>query len=98
LIVAVQHPRLTFCDAFRVPDGGKLPNINALTLVLNKIKLGGSNIGTPAEIQQMLEFTAEKGVKPRVEVRPMAEANQAIKDLKAGLPKFRYVLVNEKHV
>ncbi|KAM0335176.1 hypothetical protein ACHAQA_000217 [Verticillium albo-atrum] len=80
------------------PDGGELPNISAFRLILNKIKVGGSNIGTPAEIQEMLDFAAEKNIKPWVEVRPMAEANKAIRDFNAGLPKFRYVLANEKHI
>ncbi|KAM0272586.1 hypothetical protein ACHAQH_008644 [Verticillium albo-atrum] len=80
------------------PNGGEMPNINAFRLILNKIKVGGSNIGTPAEIQEMLEFATEKGIEPWVGVRSMADANKAILDFNAGLPKFRYVLASEKHV
>lgn len=45
----------------------------------------------------MLALAVEKKVKPWVETRPLQEANQAIVDLAAGKPRYRYVLVNEKH-
>ncbi|KAG9511778.1 GroES-like protein, partial [Aureobasidium melanogenum] len=62
------------------PDGGNLPPINAFTLIGNGIKVGGSLIGTPQEIEEMLQLAADKGIKPWIEVRPMKEANQAIID------------------
>ncbi|CAM1510618.1 Fc.00g009530.m01.CDS01 [Cosmosporella sp. VM-42] len=79
------------------PDGGKLPPVNAFTLLANNIKLGGSGIGSPAEINQMLEFAAEKDIRPWVELRPLKEANQVVQDMDAGKARYRYVLVNEKH-
>lgn len=45
----------------------------------------------------MLDLAVEKGVKPWVQTRPMAEANQAVQDMIAGKARYRYVLVNEKH-
>lgn len=42
----------------------------------------------------MLQFCVDKDIHPWVELRPMKEANQAILDLSAGKPRFRYVLVN----
>ncbi|KAF5712264.1 NADP-dependent alcohol dehydrogenase 6 [Fusarium mundagurra] len=57
-------------------------------------RIAGSNIGSPAEIKEMLQLVADKNVKPWVEMRPMSEANQAIIDFEAGKPRFRYVLVN----
>ena len=81
----------------RVPDGGEIPPINAWTLVLSGIKIGGSAVGSPGEIKEMLELAADKKIKPWIEKRSLKEANQAILDLAAGKPRFRYVLVNEKH-
>lgn len=43
----------------------------------------------------MLQLAADKGLKPWVEERPMREANEVLKDLEAGKPRFRYVLVNK---
>ncbi|CAK7221303.1 hypothetical protein SCUCBS95973_004448 [Sporothrix curviconia] len=75
-----------------LPDGGVLPNINAFTLVGNGIKVGGSAIGAPHEIQEMLKLAAEKEIKPWVTVRPMSDANMAIVDMEAGKARYRYVL------
>ena len=48
----------------------------------------------PAEIEEMLQLAADQNIKPWVEERPMSEGNQAVVDLEAGKPRFRYVLVN----
>jgi len=78
------------------PDGGNLPPINAFTLIGNGIKIGGSAIGSPEDIKEMLDLAAEKKVKPWVQQRPMKDANQAIIDMKNGEARYRYVLVNNK--
>ncbi|KAG0647590.1 NADP-dependent alcohol dehydrogenase VII [Hyphodiscus hymeniophilus] len=78
-----------------LPDGGKLPLVSAFLLIDNAIKIGGSAIGSPGEIEEMLQFAVDKNIKPWVEKRPMEDANQAIVDLQAGKPRYRYVLVNE---
>lgn len=51
-------------------------------------KLAGSAIGSPAEMGDMFQL------EPRVEKRPIKDANQAIVDMEAGKPCFRHVLVN----
>ncbi|PWN50254.1 GroES-like protein [Violaceomyces palustris] len=59
--------------------------------------LGGSMIGGTKLIREMLELTAEQKLRPLVEVRSMADANQTVLDMHAGKPRFRYVLVNQDH-
>jgi len=76
------------------PDGGKLPAINAFTLISNGIKVGGSAIGSPAEISEMLELAAKQKVKPWIQKRSMKDANQTVKDMVAGKARYRYVLEN----
>lgn len=88
--------RLTY-DYHRIPDGGKLPQITAFALILGGIKVGGSGIGSPTEIREMLLLAAERGLKPWVQQRPLSDANQAVVDMENGKARFRYVLVNEKH-
>ena len=80
-----------------VPDGGNLPVINAFMLVLNGVKIGGSLIGSPGEIADMLQLAVDKDIKPWVETLPLTEANKAIVDMEEGKARYRYVLVNEKH-
>lgn len=64
-------------------------------LITDRRRVAGSGIGSPSEISDMLQFAAEKHIYPWVEKRPMKDANQAIIDMEAGKPRFRYVLVNE---
>ncbi|KAL0930151.1 nadp-dependent alcohol dehydrogenase [Colletotrichum truncatum] len=79
------------------PDGGKMPEISAFTLIMNSIKVGGSNIGSINQINEMLDFAVKKNIKPRIQTRSMSDANQAIVDMEEGKARYRYVLVNEKH-
>lgn len=46
----------------------------------------------------MLQFAADRNIKPWVQLRPLKDANQAVVDMAAGKARYRYVLVNEKHV
>ncbi|KAK2615107.1 hypothetical protein N8I77_001883 [Diaporthe amygdali] len=77
------------------PDGGNLPPVNAFTLIGNGIKIGGSAIGSPNDITEMLQLAADKKIKPWVQARPLKEANQVVVDMEAGKARYRYVLVNE---
>ncbi|EPS26266.1 NADP-dependent alcohol dehydrogenase 7 [Penicillium oxalicum] len=88
------RPRGTFVQLGAPEDGPfELP---AFALIVKGIKIGGSLIGSPDEIREMLDLAASKKVKPWVEERPMKDANQAIQDMDAGNARFRYVLVNDQ--
>ncbi|KAL6713929.1 hypothetical protein ACLMJK_008423 [Lecanora helva] len=75
----------------------KLPGFNAFALIAKGCKVGGSAIGAPHEIEEMLDLTVKKGVKPWIQQRPLKEANQAVLDMDANKARYRYVLVNEAH-
>ena len=45
----------------------------------------------------MLQFAADKNIRPWVQTRPLKDANQAVLDMAEGKARYRYVLVNEKH-
>ena len=75
----------------------RLPAFNAFSLIAKGCKIGGSAIGAPHEIEEMLELTAEKGVKPWIQKVPLKDANKAVVDMDAGKARYRYVLVNEAH-
>ena len=79
-----------------VPED-KIPPFNAFSLIGKGVKMGGSSIGSPQEIREMLQLAAEKGVHPWINKRPLGQANKAILDFEAGKPRYRFVLVNEKH-
>jgi alcohol dehydrogenase (NADP+) len=61
------------------------------------VHVTGSAIGPPAEIKEMLDLVAEKGIKPWTQVVPMKDANQAIIDFEDGKPRYRFVLKNENY-
>ncbi|KAK2767102.1 NADP-dependent alcohol dehydrogenase (zinc-binding dehydrogenase) [Colletotrichum kahawae] len=80
------------------PDGGSLPQLNAFTFIVNGIKFGGSCIGSPADIREMLELASKKQLKPLIEERPMEDANDVLVDMGKGLARYRYVLVNSRNL
>ncbi|PBP21413.1 GroES-like protein [Diplocarpon rosae] len=75
----------------------KIPAFSAFSLIAKGCKMGGSMIGGPKAIAEMLEFAVKHDVHPWIQERPMKEANDALIDFEAGKPRYRFVLVNEKH-
>lgn len=73
----------------------KLPALSAGALIGKAVKIGGSMIGSPSEIEEMMQLAVDKNIKAWVQTRPMREANQAVLDMEAGKARFRYCLVNE---
>ncbi|KAK0102357.1 hypothetical protein ONS95_005978 [Cadophora gregata] len=76
----------------------KIPAFSAFALIAKGCKMGGSMIGSPKDISEMLEFAAKNAIHPWIQERPMKDANQSIVDMDAGKARYRYVLVNKKHV
>lgn len=74
----------------------RLPGFNVFSLISKGAKIGGSAIGSPKQIEDMLALAAAKGLKPWVEQRPMRDANKAIVDMEDGKARYRYVLVNDQ--
>lgn len=74
----------------------KLPDMNAFAFIAKGVKFGGSMIGAPHEIEEMLKLAADKGIKPWIQSVPMKEANRAVVDMDAGKARYRITLVNEK--
>ncbi|KAI9791743.1 MAG: hypothetical protein M1816_003553 [Peltula sp. TS41687] len=74
-----------------------IPSFNAFSLITKGARIGGSAIGSPKEIREMLEFVAEKKIRAWTETRPLKEANRAVQDMVGNKARYRYVLVNEAH-
>lgn len=58
-----------------------LPGFNGFALIGKGAKMGGSKIGSPDDIREMLALAAERGIKPWIQERPMKDANQATVDM-----------------
>ncbi len=52
-------------------------------------------IGSPNEIEEMLQFAVEKIVRPWIEKGSMKDANQAVIDMGNGRARYKYTSVNE---
>ena len=70
------------------------PAFRVYPLIGKAVKIGGSSIGSPNEIRQMLQLASEKNIRPWVEERPMNEVNTTLVDMENGKARYRYVLVN----
>ncbi|KAG8819765.1 hypothetical protein FRC17_010340 [Serendipita sp. 399] len=71
-----------------------LPAVHAFELILKGVTIGGSAIGPPEQVREMLQLAADRNVRPWIQERPMQDANQAVVDLGEGKPRYRYVLYN----
>ncbi|UAK26323.1 NAD(P)-dependent alcohol dehydrogenase [Sphingomonas nostoxanthinifaciens] len=69
-----------------------MPGWNHQALVMGRKSIAGSLIGSIAETQDVLDFCAEHGIAPDVEVIPIQQVNEAYKKMKAGEVRFRYVI------
>lgn len=66
--------------------------VSEFTLLENRRSLAASNIGGIAETQEMLEFCAQHGVAPEVEVIAAQQVNEAWRRVVAGDVRFRFVI------
>lgn len=71
-----------------------LPPINAFQLIGGGVDIGGSIIGSPKEIREMLELAEKKNVVTWANKVPMSQVNKAIVEFEEGKPRYRFVLVN----
>ena len=62
-----------------------LPSINAFQLIKG-VNMTGSSIGSPAEIREMLQLAAEKGVKTWANPKAMSKVNEAVLEFEKGKP------------
>ncbi|ORY85121.1 NADP-dependent alcohol dehydrogenase [Protomyces lactucae-debilis] len=73
-----------------VPD--KPLNFLAFPLIANGISIGGSAIGSPKEIADMLELVRKHDIKTWKKIWPMEQVNEALLDMERGNARYRHVL------
>jgi uncharacterized zinc-type alcohol dehydrogenase-like protein len=71
---------------------GPIPNMSSLPLLLARRRVSGSPIGGIKETQEMLDFCAEKGILPDVEMIRMDEINHAFERLEKSDVRYRFVI------
>jgi uncharacterized zinc-type alcohol dehydrogenase-like protein len=66
--------------------------VEAFTLLGGQKTVTGSAIGGRPAIREMLAFAARHGVAAKTQVRPLAEADAALGDVRKGRARYRVVL------
>lgn len=76
------------------PPVDEMLTIKPFQLLKTCISVGGSGIGSPKDIEQMLELAAEHNIKPMIETVDISEENvsECWKRMEKGDVKFRFVL------
>lgn len=79
----------TFCAVGALDQ---MPGYNNQELIMHRRTLAGSLIGSIRETQAVLDFCAEHGVAPDVQLIPIQDVNDAFKKVKNEDVRFRYVI------
>jgi uncharacterized zinc-type alcohol dehydrogenase-like protein len=69
-------------------------SVHAFPLIAGQRTIGGSPVGSPSRIREMLDVAARHGVKATTELFPMAKANEAIDKVRKSKVRYRAVLAN----
>ena len=69
-----------------------LKPIDNSEVAFHRRRVSGSLIGSLAETQEVLDFCAEHGIGPDVQVIPIQEINHAYAEVEKGDVRFRYVI------
>jgi uncharacterized zinc-type alcohol dehydrogenase-like protein len=69
-------------------------SVHAFPLISGQRAIGGSPVGSPFRLREMLDVAARHGVKATTELFPMEKANEAIDKVKKGKVRYRAVLAN----
>ena len=69
-------------------------SVHAFPLISGLRTVGGSPVGSPSRLREMLDVAARHGVKASTELFPMAKANEAIEKVKKSKVRYRAVLAN----
>jgi uncharacterized zinc-type alcohol dehydrogenase-like protein len=69
-----------------------LSAMNNMQIAGHRNSVGGSLIGSIAETQEILDFCAEHGIGPDIEIIDIKDINDAFDKVESGDVRFRYVI------
>lgn len=90
--VNILRPNGALCIVGASPGEVSVP---VFPLIEGQKSIGGSAIGSNAEITSMFRFSAQHAIAPMTELYAMREINEVLDRLKKNLVRYRAVLVNE---
>jgi uncharacterized zinc-type alcohol dehydrogenase-like protein len=69
-------------------------DLEPIDIVSHELSITGSFLGNRVTMKEMLTFAQEHGIKPKIELMPMAQVNEALKRVKNNEARYRVVLYN----
>ena len=69
-------------------------DIDLAAITMSRTAIAGSLIGSIAETQEVLDFCAENGIAPDIEIIPIDQVNEAFDKVVGKEVRFRYVIDN----
>lgn len=69
-----------------------MKGVDNMQLAFHRKSVAGSLIGSLAETQEVLDFCAEHGIGPDIEIIPIEDINKAYKAIDKGDARYRYVI------
>jgi len=70
----------------------KMVGVNNQETAFHRRSVAGSLIGNLSDTQEVLDFCAQHGIGPDIEIIPIQEVNEAYKKVERGDVRFRYVI------
>lgn len=67
--------------------------LSPVEMCLRQLRVYGSQTGTVDDEAETLRFAADRGIRPMIEVFPLADANHALARVRSGQVRYRAVLV-----
>lgn len=75
-----------------IPGGNAQITVPLQDIVFNQKAVAGSVVGGRAEMQEMLDFAAAKGIKPMIETYKLSNINEAMDRVASGKARYRVVM------
>ncbi|KAI8475504.1 MAG: chaperonin 10-like protein [Monoraphidium minutum] len=75
-----------------IPGGGARIDVPLQDIVFNQKAVAGSVVGGRADMQEMFNFAAKKGIKPMIELYKLSDINAAIDRVASGKARYRVVM------
>jgi len=69
-----------------------MESVNNILVASHRKRVAGSLIGNLADTQEILDFCAEHGIGPAIEIIPIQEINEAYQRVEHAEVRFRYVI------
>ena len=67
-------------------------DVSVMPMIFGQKTISASPVGSPANIEKMLEFAAHHDIKPAIELFKFDDINDAIERVKSGKARYRVVL------